>query len=139
MAEQHGLPNIRLLKEARKDHRSLVMHIRNPARLLEQTGTAVTVPRIDEYLQAGCSSQDTSADGAPAPRPNTLISVSEPGEPYRGTANVLITQVGPAAVEVRVDDEIHTVEVELFRAENRYVSSEPTVLRSSELEAVDTQ
>ncbi|HWF27565.1 MAG TPA: type VII secretion protein EccE [Mycobacterium sp.] len=75
----------------------------------------------------------------PAPRPNTLISVGEPGEPYRGTANVLITQVGPAAVEVRADGQVHTVEVELFRAENRYVSSEPTVLRSSELEAVDTQ
>jgi ESX secretion system protein EccE len=75
----------------------------------------------------------------PAPRPNTLISVGEPGEPYRGTANVLITQVGPATVEVRTDRQVHTVEVELFRAENRYVSSEPTVLRSSELEAVDTQ
>ncbi|OMC11920.1 type VII secretion protein EccE [Mycobacterium sp. SP-6446] len=75
----------------------------------------------------------------PAPRPNTLISVGEPGEPYRGTANVLITQVGPATVEVRTDGQVYTVEVELFRAENRYVSSEPTVLRSSELEAVDTQ
>jgi type VII secretion protein EccE len=75
----------------------------------------------------------------PAPRPNTLISVGEPGEPYRGTANVLITQVGPAMVEVRAAGQVHTVEVELFRAENRYVSSEPTVLRSSALEAVDTQ
>jgi len=75
----------------------------------------------------------------PAPRPNTLISVGEPGEPFRGTANVLITQVGPATVEVRAAGQVHTVEVELFRAENRYVSSEPTSLRSSELEAVDTQ
>jgi type VII secretion protein EccE len=75
----------------------------------------------------------------PAPRPNTLISVGEPGEPYRGTANVLITQTGPATVEVRTDGQVHTVEVELFRAENRYVSSEPTVLRSSDLEVVDTQ
>jgi type VII secretion protein EccE len=75
----------------------------------------------------------------PAPRPNTLISVSGPGEAYRGTANVLITQIGPATVEVRTDGQVHTVEVELFRAENRYISSEPTVLRSSELEVVDTQ
>ena len=75
----------------------------------------------------------------PAPRPNTLISVGEPGEPYRGTANVLITQTGPATVEVAAAGQVHTVEVELFRAENRYVSSEPTLLRSSELEAVDTQ
>jgi type VII secretion protein EccE len=75
----------------------------------------------------------------PAPRPNTLVSVGEPGEPYHGTANVLITQVGPATVEVRAAGHVYTVEVELFRAENRYVSSEPTSLRSSELEAVDTQ
>ena len=76
---------------------------------------------------------------APAPRPNTLISVSEPGEPYRGTANVLITQTGPATVEVTADGQVHAVEVELFRAENRYVSSEPMVLRTPELEAVDTE
>ncbi|HWS92570.1 MAG TPA: type VII secretion protein EccE [Mycobacterium sp.] len=76
---------------------------------------------------------------APAPRPNTLVSVGEPDEPYRGTANVLITQTGPATVQVTAAGQVHTVEVELFRAENRYVSSEPTVLRSSELEAVDRQ
>jgi type VII secretion protein EccE len=75
----------------------------------------------------------------PAPRPNTLISVGEPGEPYRGTANVLIRQTGPATVEVTAAGQVHTVEVELFRAENRYVSSEPTTLPSSDLAAVDTQ
>jgi ESX secretion system protein EccE len=73
----------------------------------------------------------------PAPRPNTLISVGEPGAPYRGSADVVITQTGPASVEVRAAGRIHTVEVELFRAENRYVSSEPTTLRTSELEPVD--
>jgi type VII secretion protein EccE len=76
---------------------------------------------------------------APAPRPNTLISVSEPGASYRGTANVLITQTGPATVEVTAAGHVYTVEVELFRAENRYVSSEPTILRSAQLEPVDTQ
>jgi hypothetical protein len=75
---------------------------------------------------------------SPAPRPNTLISVGEPGEPYRGTANVLITQTGPATMEVTAGGQVHSVEVELFRAENRYVSSEPMVLRTSELEVVDT-
>jgi hypothetical protein len=29
------------------------------------------------------------------------------------------------------------VEIELFRAENRYISSEPTNLRTSELESVE--
>jgi type VII secretion protein EccE len=73
----------------------------------------------------------------PAPRPNTLISVGEPGVPYRGSADVVITQIGLATVEVRAAGRIHTVEVELFRAENRYVSSEPTTVRTSELEPVD--
>ncbi|MGH3530805.1 MAG: type VII secretion protein EccE [Mycobacterium sp.] len=73
----------------------------------------------------------------PAPRPNTLISVGEPGTPYRGSADVVITQVGPATVDVSAAGELHTVEVELFRAENRYVSSEPTTLRTTELEPVD--
>jgi type VII secretion protein EccE len=73
----------------------------------------------------------------PAPRPNTLISVGEPGTPYRGTADVLITQIGPATVDVTAAGQLHTVEVELFRAENRYISSEPTTLRTTELEPVD--
>ncbi len=74
---------------------------------------------------------------APAPRPNTVVSVGEPGEPYRGSANVLITQTGPATVEVTVAGRAHTVEVELFRAENHYVSAEPAFLPSPELEPVD--
>lgn len=75
----------------------------------------------------------------PAPRPNTLISVGEPGGPYRGTADVLITQTGAATVEVSAAGQVHTVEIELFRAENRYVSAEPTVLRSLELAAAEPQ
>lgn len=73
----------------------------------------------------------------PAPRPNTLISVGEPGAPYQGTADVLFAQTGPATLEVTAAGRVYTVEVELFRAENRYVSSEPTTLRTSELESVD--
>ncbi len=74
---------------------------------------------------------------APAPRPNTLVSVGEPGAPYRGSADVVINQVGPATIKVTAAGQVHTVEVELFRAENRYVSSQPTSLRTAELEAVD--
>ena len=73
----------------------------------------------------------------PAPRPNTLVSVGEPGAPYRGSADVVINQVGPAVIEVTAAGHVYTVEVELFRAENRYVSSEPTILRTPELEPVD--
>jgi type VII secretion protein EccE len=67
---------------------------------------------------------------APAPRPNTVISVGRPGEPHRGSADVVITQIGPALVEISAAGWVHTVEVELFRAENRYVSTEPTRLRT---------
>ncbi|HVQ98960.1 MAG TPA: type VII secretion protein EccE, partial [Mycobacterium sp.] len=73
----------------------------------------------------------------PAPRPNTLVSVGEPGALYRGSADVVINQVGPAVIEVTAAGHVYTVEVELFRAENRYVSSEPTILRTPELEPVD--
>lgn len=74
---------------------------------------------------------------APAPRPNTVVSVGDPDSPYRGVANVLITQRGRATIEVTAGGRSYSAEVELFRAENRYVSSEPVNLRSGELEAVD--
>lgn len=106
-----------------------------------QRWATVRMPDIAVIDQAKPVSGTTVSvvDGTltPAPRPNTLISVGEPGEPYRGTANVLITQVGPATLEVRAAGQTHTVEVELFRAENRYVSSEPTMSRSAELQPAD--
>ncbi|HEU4361006.1 MAG TPA: type VII secretion protein EccE, partial [Mycobacterium sp.] len=77
---------------------------------------------------------------APAPRPNTVISISEPEMAQWWTADVTISQVGPAMLEVVSAGQVHTVEVELFRAENRYVSSEmvtPGTRSTSELEPVD--
>ncbi len=74
---------------------------------------------------------------SPAPRPNTVISVGRPGQAQRGTADVVITQIGPATVEVNAAGAVYMVEVELFRAENRYVSTEPTSLRSEELELAE--
>jgi len=94
---------------------------------------------VDNRVRPVTGTTVSVVDGTvmPAPRPNTLISVGEPGEPYRGSADVVITQIGPASVEVQAAGQRHTVEVELFRAENRYVSSEPTILRTSELEPVE--
>lgn len=74
---------------------------------------------------------------SPAPRPNTVISIGPSGEPPRGSADVVITQTGPGLVEVRAAGAVYEVEVELFRAENRYVSNEPTTLRSAELEPAE--
>lgn len=67
---------------------------------------------------------------SPAPRPNTIISVSPPGERLRGSADVVITQTGPARVDVTAAGRVHHVEIELFRAENRYVSTEPVTVAS---------
>jgi type VII secretion protein EccE len=74
---------------------------------------------------------------SPAPRPNTVISIGRPGDRPRGSADVVITQTGPATVEVSAAGRVYEVEIELFRAENRYVSHEPMSLRSAELEPAD--
>ncbi|GBE64058.1 ESX-2 secretion system protein EccE2 [Mycobacterium sp. MFM001] len=60
---------------------------------------------------------------APAPRPSTLVTLGAAGEPYCGAADVLITQTGAETVEVQAGGQTHTVEIELFRGENRYVAS----------------
>jgi hypothetical protein len=73
---------------------------------------------------------------SPVPRPNTVISIGRPGDPPRGSADVVITQTGPAIVEVSAAGRVYEVEIELFRAENRYVSHEPTSL-NAELELAD--
>jgi type VII secretion protein EccE len=73
---------------------------------------------------------------SPVPRPNTVISIGRPGDPPRGSADVVITQTGPAVVEVSAAGQVYEVEIELFRAENRYVSHEPTSL-NAELELAD--
>lgn len=74
----------------------------------------------------------------PAPRPNTVVSVHDSGKAYSGAAEVSITQRSPATVDVTVGAQTYNVEVELFRAENRYVSTEPTVLRSTDLASAES-
>ena len=114
----------------------LTVHTRNT-----QRWSSVRMPGVTVSDQAKPASGTTVSvvDGTliPAPRPNTLISVGEPGQSYRGGADVVVTQTGPATVKVSAAGQVHTVEVELFRAENRYISAEPTFLRTSELEPVD--
>ncbi len=105
----------------------ITVHTRNP-----QRWTSVRMPDIAVTDRtrpvAGTTVSVTDGSLAPAPRPNTVISVGRPGESYRGTADVVITQIGPATVEVTAAGKMYLVEVELFRAENRYISSEPTSL-----------
>lgn len=63
----------------------------------------------------------TDGTVSPTPRPATVIEVAESGTGCDG-ADISIVQTGPATVEVRAAGEIHDVEVEYFKAENRYVS-----------------
>ncbi len=103
----------------------ITIHTRDP-----QRWATVRMPDIavTEGTRPAAGTTVSVTDGvlAPAPRPNTLISIGRPGEPARGTPDVTITQIGPATVEVRAAGWVRIVEVELFRAENRYVSAEPT-------------
>lgn len=114
----------------------VTVHTRNPARWASVRMPHVT---ITKNVRPAAGTTLSVVDGAlmPAPRPHTVVSVGEPGAPFRGAADVLITQNGVATVEVEVNGVSETVEVELFRAENRYVAEEPMMLISAQYEAVD--
>lgn len=67
-------------------------------------------------------------DGAlsPSPRPNTVVTVAEPGAPAPkdGAAEVVIEQTTGPFARVRVGHQEWMVDMELFRAENRYCTLE---------------
>lgn len=73
----------------------------------------------------------------PAPRPNTVISVGPPETAGRVAADVLIAQTGPTTVQVTTDGHSYNVDVEFFRAENRYVASDSHIPFSSDMEMAD--
>lgn len=60
----------------------------------------------------------------PAPRPSTVISIADPGSPTRVPADIVITQTGPATIEVDAGGERYDADVDYFRAENRYLAHE---------------
>jgi hypothetical protein len=78
-------------------------------------GTTVSV--VDGTVQA-------------VPRPSTVISVS-PADTARVPADVEIAQTAPGMIRVTAAGVSHLVEIEFFRAENRYASG-----RSVDLAAV---
>ena len=66
---------------------------------------------------------------SPTPRPPTVITIAPPGttlpEGNRHGFEVTIEQVSPAVVNVSAAGRNWLVEMEMFRAENRYVNLEP--------------
>lgn len=69
---------------------------------------------------------------SPTPRPATVITVAPSGtrlpEAHRHNFEVIIEQVGPAMVRVSAAGKDWLAEMDMFRAENRYVSLEPVTM-----------
>lgn len=66
---------------------------------------------------------------SPTPRPATVVTVAPAGTtlsaPQRHNFEVTIEQIGPATVNLHAGGQDWVVEMDLFRAENRYVSLDP--------------
>ncbi|MEE6179086.1 type VII secretion protein EccE [Mycobacterium sp. 050134] len=90
---------------------------------------AVRRRRDDDW--AGESGAADIADIAisPTPRPATVMTIAPAGtalaESQRHNFEVIISQLGPATVNVSAAGRDWLVEMDMFRAENRYVSLEP--------------
>ena len=57
----------------------------------------------------------------PPPRMHTVISVGPADRPNVPGVDVLIAQTGPTSVRVVANGQVHQVDIEPFRAENRYL------------------
>lgn len=91
---------------------------------------------VGDQARPASSTTVSVVDGSvsAAPRPNTVISVGPADATSRPPADVVISQTGAATIEVATADEVFQAEVELFRAENRYLSTEPTEVGPEEPE-----
>ncbi|MGD1172706.1 type VII secretion protein EccE [Mycobacterium seoulense] len=69
---------------------------------------------------------------SPTPRPATVITVAPSGtrlpEGHRHNFEVIVEQVGPAMMRVSAAGKEWLAEMDMFRAENRYVSLEPVTM-----------
>jgi hypothetical protein len=101
-----------------------------------------TTVSVVEYVARRTKSADSAAeDGgldiadiaiSPTPRPATVITVAPFGTKLpdrdRQSFEVAIEQLGPATVNVSAAGQNWLVQMDLFRAENRYVSLEPVAM-----------
>ena len=58
----------------------------------------------------------------PTPRPHTVITVASPADHPPDAADVVIAQSDDSALRIYADGSVYDVDVEFFRAENRYAS-----------------
>lgn len=73
----------------------------------------------------------------PTTRPSTVIDVQPTHSTETGVSDVVIAQIGPTLIEVRAAGQVHRVEMELFRAENRYVSAQSFHLLGASFEMAE--
>lgn len=110
---------------------------------LSIVGTPRPAPRttvgVVEYVRRRKNGDDGKSEGSgvdvaisPTPRPASVITIARPGtslsESDRHGFEVTIEQIDRATVKVGAAGQNWLVEMEMFRAENRYVSLEPVTM-----------
>ncbi len=119
------MPELSIVSTSRPAPRTTVSVVEYAARRKKST---------DGTAQEGSLDAIDSADIAisPAPRPATVITIAPNGtrlpEKDKHGFEVAIEQVGPATVNVSAAGNNWLVQMDLFRAENRYVSLEPVAM-----------
>ena len=86
------------------------------------TGAHVTVHTSDTERWNGLRMPDLFVTDQPRPAPGTTISVTDGTVQLPTKPGPVITQTGAAPVTVRTAEGAHDVEMEFFRAENRYAA-----------------
>lgn len=116
------MPEISVVSAARPAPRTTVSVVEHAVRRGRAGAGALELAGVDAAI-------------SPTPRPPTVITVAPAGtvlpEAHRQGFEVIIEQVGPALVNVAAAGENWLVEMDLFRAENRYVSLEPVSMSVS--------
>ncbi len=90
---------------------------------------SVRMPQVAvvEHARPVAGTTVSVVDGtiSPASRPNTVISVGPAGMAPDCDADIVIAQTGPMSIEITTAGGRYDVEMDFFRAENRYLSATP--------------
>ncbi len=91
-----------------------------------------TVSVVEHVARPGGGSNTADVAIAPAPRPATVITIAPAGttlpEPHGHAFEVVIEQVSGRMVKVSAAGQTWLVEMDMFRAENRYVNLESVAM-----------
>lgn len=85
-------------------------------------GAQVTVHTTDTGRWNALRMPNVVVTDQPRPAIGTTVSVTDGTVPLPSRPAAVITQTGPSTVTVRTAEHAHDVEMEFFRAENRYVA-----------------